>query len=219
MKNWTIAVLILFVLSLFFIFDDDKKRTSKKEEKKADNEIRAVYFSYIELSKYIMDKSDQKQQGNIKEILDNLSNLNFNRIILHVRPFSDSIYKSEYYPVSKYILNDKGEYPSYDVLKYFIDEAHKRNIKVDAWINPYRVSNISNEDLINDYSSITEKGIYLNPAKKEVQELIVNGIVEIVENYDIDGIHFDDYFYPDKKIDLNEYEEYKKNGGKLSIDE
>ena len=219
MKNWIFLVSFLFVVSSFFACTNNDSITKKEVE------TRAVYFSYIELDEYLNGKSDDVQKENIKKVLDDIKELNFNRIILHVRPFSDSIYKSNYYPVSKSILNDKGVYPNYDVLDYFIKESHKRNIYVDAWINPYRISNskdlnsLSSDSLYYKYSDskVTEKGIYLNPANKEVQDLIVNGIIEIVNNYDIDGIHFDDYFYPDKEIDLDSYNNYIKNGGKKDI--
>ena len=221
MKYWFYVLLSLFVISFFFTF------TKFDNERKNDEEIRAVYFSYIELDNYLNGKSDEKQKQNIKEILDNIKNNNFNRIILHVRAFSDSIYDSNYYPVSKSILNNSEKVPDYDVLKYFIDESHKRKISVDAWINPYRISNskdiktLSSNSIYYKFkdSKVTEKGIYLNPANKDVQKLIVDGILEIVKKYDVDGIHFDDYFYPDKEIDLDSYNNYIKNGGKKSIDE
>ncbi len=218
MKNWSIFLALLFFFSFFFIFDEDKKTIVKKQETKEPKEDRSVFFSYIELSKYIQDKNEEIQKENISNILDNLKNTKFNRIILHVRPFSDSIYKSNYYPISKYVLNEKGKEPNYDILDYFIKEAHKRKIKIDAWVNPYRVSNLNDDNLLNEFSSKTEKGIYLNPSKKEVKDLIVDGIKEIVKNYKVDGIIFDDYFYPDKKIDLDDYKEYIANGGELSID-
>ena len=221
MKYWFYVLLSLFVISFFFTF------TKFDNERKNDEEIRAVYFSYIELDNYLNGKSDEKQKQNIKEILDNIKNNNFNRIILHVRAFSDSIYDSNYYPVSKSILNNSEKVPDYDVLKYFLDESHKRKISVDAWINPYRISNskdiktLSSNSIYYKFkdSKVTEKGIYLNPANKDVQKLIVDGILEIVKKYDVDGIHFDDYFYPDKEIDLDSYNNYIKNGGKKSIDE
>ena len=213
-KYWFIFFTILFFVSVLFIFNSKKENT----------EFRAVYFSYIEFSEFITDKSDEEQKENIREVLDNIKDMNFNRIIVHVRPFSDSIYKSDYYPVSKYVLNDKGSYPDYDVLEYFVSETHKRDIKFDAWINPYRISNLSTTDsrIYTEYSKdgsakVTENGIYLNPASIKTQELIINGIKEIIENYDVDGIHFDDYFYPDKEIDLELYELYVKNGGTNSL--
>ena len=221
MKFWIYLVTITFVVSTFFAC------TNNEEENVEQNEIRAVYFSYIELDNYLKDKTSTKQKENIKEVLDNIKSIDFNKIILHVRPFADSIYKSEYYPVSNTVLDNNDNYPDYDVLDFFIEEAHKRDIAVDAWINPYRISNskdintLSKNSLFYKFpdSRVTEKGIYLNPANIEVQELIVNGIVEIVKNYDVDGIHFDDYFYPDKEIDLDSYKEYINNGGKLSLND
>lgn len=189
------------------------------------NETRAVYFSYIEFANYITDKSDEEQKKNIRMVLDNIKSLNLNTIIVHVRAFSDSIYKSDYYPYSKYILNDNGEIPSYDILDFFIKEAHKRKIKFEAWINPYRISNttdlskLSSDSVffLHTDSAVTAKGIYLNPASMDVRKRIVNGIAEIVKNYDVDGIHFDDYFYPDKEIDLKSYDEYLDSGGNMSL--
>ncbi len=206
-------IIVLFVISIFVSF------APKKE--KVNEEFKAVYFSYIELSKYIMDKSEKESKNNIKEIISNIKKSGFNRIIVHVRPFSDSIYKSDVYPISKYVLNDKEEYPNYDVLKFFIDEAHDSDIKFDAWINPYRISNLKNVEEINkndiykslldnNIAKVTENGIYLNPANEKTKEIIIKGIEEIVKNYNIDGIHFDDYFYPDKKIDLEEYKKEEK---------
>jgi len=218
MKYWIYLLCFLFLISIIFSFNND---FTKKEDK----EIRSIYFSYIELDNYILEKDDELQKNNINKIINNIKTTGLNRIILHVRPFSDSIYKSDYYPISKHILNNNNKYPSYDILDYFIKVAHDNNIKVDAWVNPYRISNskdINSLDSSSVYfkykdSKVTEKGIYLNPANKKVQELIINGILEIVENYDIDGIHFDDYFYPDKEIDLESFNEYIKNGGKLSL--
>ncbi|MBR1385854.1 MAG: family 10 glycosylhydrolase [Bacilli bacterium] len=220
MKKLLLALLLALTVATFFLIE-------KKQVKSDTYETRAVYFSYIEFQNYIQGKTEEESKENIKEVLDNIKKINFNRIIVHVRPFSDSIYISKYYPTSKYILNDKDVYPNYDVLEYFINEAHKRNIKFDAWINPYRISNLKNEtenSVYKKYSSrgnakITENGMYLNPASEEVQTLIVNGIKEIVINYDVDGIHFDDYFYPDKKIDLKSYEEYIKDNPNINLND
>lgn len=219
-------LLLLFFISLIIVLFDKDDRSKNV----SDEETRAVYFSYIEFSNYITDKSDSEQKKNIITILNNIKSLNFNRIIVHVRPFSDSIYVSNYYPISQYVLNDKGKYPSYDILKFFIDEAHKRNIKFDAWINPYRISNLKNPSSLSfnsiyfkykdtDMLGVTESGIYFNPASSNAQQLIINGIIEIVKNYNIDGIHFDDYFYPDKEIDLKNYDAYLVNGGTLSLND
>ena len=220
MKFWIYLVTSMFVVSIFFACTNNEEGIIEfpKEE-------RALYFSYIELDNYLQGKSSSEQKDNIIEVLDNIKSIDFNKIILHVRPFADSIYKSNYYPLSKSVLDNNGDYPDYDILEYFIKEAHKRKILVDAWINPYRISNskninsLSEDSLYYKYndSKVTDKGIYLNPANPEVQELIVDGVIEIIKNYDVDGIHFDDYFYPDKEIDLNSYNDYVNKGGKSSI--
>ena len=226
-KNIYFYILIVFFFSILILLlpknDNDLDIRSNEFE-----EVRAVYFSYIEFSNYITDKSDEEQKNNIISILDNVKNLGFNRVIVHVRPFSDSIYKSTFYPISSYVLNDEGNYPNFDVLDFFINESHKRGIKFDAWVNPYRISNspdiskLSSNSLYFKYKDtdvvgVTENGIYFNPASEEAQELIINGIKEIVKKYHVDGVHFDDYFYPDKKIDLYSYSKYINSLGTLNL--
>ncbi len=113
-----------------------------------------------------------------------------------------------------------------------VDAAHKYNMSIEAWINPYRVSSKNDfSDLSKDNIALTMKdsedlivcdtGIYFNPACSKVTELIVNGVKEIAGNYAVDSICFDDYFYPvtDKSIDEKYYSAYKKSGGKLSLDD
>ena len=209
----------------------EAKATKKQNIYNKNSETRAVYFSYIEFNSYIKGKNSQESKNNIKIILDNIKNMNLNTVIVHVRPFADSIYKSEYYPISDTILNNNNEVPDYDILDFFITEAHSRDLKIEAWINPFRISNDTKLENIsvdsiyykfintNDVMIIDDKGIYLNPASVEVRNLIIDGIKEIVEKYDVDGIHFDDYFYPNETIDLQSYDEYIKTGGTMSLDE
>jgi len=227
MKKITLTIILVFFVCIFLANIPKEKRNKTKEI----TETRAIYFSYIEFNNYIRNKKETESKENIKKVLDNIKEFGFNTIIVHVRPFADSIYKSEFYPISNIVLNNENTIPSYDVLEYFIKESHKRNIKIEAWINPFRISNQTDLSSIsiespyykfakdNNAKIIEGKGIYLNPASDEVQKLIINGIKEIIEKYDIDGIHFDDYFYPDKTIDLKNYEEYQKNNGTLSIEE
>lgn len=229
MKNFLFFVLvfIFFILSFFII---GEKQDNSYEQDRVDTEKKAVFFSYIEIEKYFYNKSTKSSKSNVVKILDNLVNNNFNVLILHVVSFSDSIYPSVIYPLSNKVKY-KNKDPEYDILKYFIEEAKKRNIEIHAWINPYRIS--SNVDLneINEnhpsykllsngcVKSVKNKGIYYSPGCSEVNELIISGIKEIVNNYKIDGIHFDDYFYPDKEIDLDKYNEYVESGGKLTLEE
>ena len=206
MKKLLIIIMILLVI-LFNIKD------TKKEE-----EIRGVFISYIELNEYV-NKDKEISKKNIRKIISNIKSLNLNTIILQVRPASDAIYDSKIFPYSMYVSSKEGE-KTYDVLEYFIEESHKNDLKLYAWINPYRVRTSTNIESISKsnpaYKYIgtdtlyINNGIYYNPSKEEVTDLIVNGVKEIL-NYNIDGLLMDDYFYPNNDIDNNDYEEYKKN--------
>lgn len=204
----------VFMILLLIVMMGLSNNTKRQEEKE---EVRGVFISYIEIMKYLKNKEEQESKNNIQVMIENIKNMNLNTIILQVRPSSDAIYKSKIFPLSKY-LTDNNIY-SYDVLQYFIEESHHNNLKLFAWVNPYRVQTTDNVDLITKdnpaYQYIgtdtiyINNGIYYNPSKKEVTNLIVEGIKEIT-NYKVDGILFDDYFYPNKEIDQKDYEEYKK---------
>lgn len=207
-------ILVIIVLSIVLISNIKLDRTSMKKE-----ETRAIFVSYIELNKYIKGNDYEISKRNIRKIIKNIKRLKCNTIILQVRSASDAIYKSNIYPMSLNIVNTEYD-DYYDVLDYFIKESHKSNVKVIAWINPYRIRTTC------DKTTITEKnpaykyldtdivyinnGIYYNPSKQETEDLIVKGVEEVL-NYDVDGILFDDYFYPDNNIDKKDYEEYIKN--------
>lgn len=232
MKKFILLV-VIFIVATFFIIGDKKEQAKLKEESTflEQNERRAIFISYLELNNYIKGKNAKTSKKNIDFILENMKNNKFNMAILHVRPFSDAIYQSEIFPTSQTVLNDKNSSPAYDILSYFIEEAHKKDIEVHAWVNPYRISNETNISNItkdnpaykyidtNHIKVIENKGIFYNPASDEVKTLIIRGIQEIVEKYDVDGVHFDDYFYPDQTIDLDNYQIYLAAGGKLSLDE
>jgi uncharacterized lipoprotein YddW (UPF0748 family) len=214
MKKLMVVVMI-FVVITFFIIGKKHEIKNKKTETmslNAINEYRGMFISYLELEEYVMGKDDNTSKQNIVTILNNMKENNFNMVILHVRPFADSIYKTSIFPYSKYVLNENNEYPNYDVLDFVIKESHKRNIELHAWVNPYRISfdvdtaKIKEDSIIYKYlntnhiKTINDKGIFYNPASSEVRKLIVTGVEEIVNNYNIDGIHLDDYFYPGKEF-------------------
>lgn len=214
MKKIFLIIIVLIIL-LISISDSDVK-----EEK------RGVFVSYIELSNYIKSNSVSESKKNIDLMINNIKNMRFNMIVLQVRSFSDSIYKSEIFPWSSCISSKEG-IESFDVLDYFLEKSHEENILVYAWINPYRVrtnndiSTISKENPAYKYigsdTLYVNNGIYYNPSKKDVKKLIVNGIEELIDNYEVDGILFDDYFYPSDDIDINDYNEYVKENGSISL--
>lgn len=146
------------------------------------------------------------QKKEMREILDTLKDTGINTVMFQVRPYGDAMYNSNINPWSKELTGIQGKDPGYDPLEFIIQEAHARGIKVHAWLNPYRV--ISSGTDVNVLSSnhlarknpsllIENKGgLYYNPDLQEVKNHISDSVGEIVSNYDIDGITFDDYFYP-----------------------
>lgn len=140
------------------------------------------------------------------DILDTLEDLNFNALFVQIRPNSDAIYKSYINPWSEYLTGEQGKYPGYDPLLFMIEESHKRNIKFHAWLNPYRIttSGTNIDDLSKNHPARINpswvlsynNALFYNPQNNEVINYIVTTVFEIVKYYDVDGIHFDDYFYP-----------------------
>ncbi len=225
MKKILIIILVLFIGMYMFYY------MNKKEDNNIINnfeEDRYVFISYIDYS-YLKGKDEKILKEEINKMVLNIKENNFNGIILQVRAFSDAIYYSKIFSPSLYIVNNENDKLKLDMLDYFIKLSHENNIKLIAWINPYRIrsnndiSSISDNNIVNKYlntSSVEIKnGIYFNPAKDEVLDLIIKGVLEIVKNYDVDGILYDDYFYPSKTCDLNDYKLYKLNGGLKSLED
>lgn len=229
MKKEYYLLLIIFLLFIIYLLVPSATTNTKKEERE---EKRAVFISYIELGNYLRGKDEETIKKTIDDMLDNVKNFDFNMVILQVRSFSDAIYPSSIFPSSRSVVNNEGDELPFDILKYFIKKAHQKDLELHAWINPYRISNdtdtsiISKENpaykLLNTSSVkvIDNVGIYYNPASSEVESLILDGIEEIIKNYDVDGIHFDDYFYPKSNdIDSTDYEKAYKDNNSLTLQE
>lgn len=142
-------------------------------------------------------------------ILDNAKDMGFNAVILQVRSSNDALYKSSLYPWSKYLTGKEGQAPlnGFDPLEFFIEEAHKRGLQLHAWINPYRITarpednatlTVENPAMQHPEWTVTHSDgkMYWNPGEPGAREYIQEGVKEIVDNYDVDGIQIDDYFYP-----------------------
>ena len=198
----------------------------------ASDEVRAVWITFLEFSSKGYTESDFVNY--ITKMFDKISSDGMNQVYVHVRPFSDAMYRSAYFPWSKYVSGKQGVDPGFDPLKIMVDIAHARNLKIHAYINPYRVSTEAEFDNIavnspaykwlNDDDEDNDRNVlkfgnmyYYNPSSSDVIKLINNGVAEIVNNYDVDGIIFDDYFYPSlgsnysAKFDAKEYKEYESN--------
>lgn len=178
-------------------------------------EMKAVWISYLEFATYGKNGFTEDSFAKaVDTMFDNVASLGMNAVVVQIRPFGDAMYPSAYFPWSKYVSGTQGVDPGFDPLAYMIQAAHERGLAFHAWLNPYRVTTGSTDysklskdnparvwkedkDTSNDRNVLSFGGnLYYNPAVKQVQDLILNGIQEIVANYDVDGIHFDDYFYP-----------------------
>ena len=199
----------------------------------SDEEMRGVWVSYMELSMENESSKTQKAfEDKFTEIAQKCRESGFNTLIVQVRPFCDALYKSSYFPWSHILTGTQGENPQYDALQIMCDICKENNLKIHAWINPYRVSSNETPKKLSDNNPYiknseigikTDNGIFLDPSNETAQQLICDGVKEITENYDVDGIQFDDYFYPteDESFDKKQYEAYIEKYGKensMSLD-
>ncbi len=194
-----------------------------------DSEIRGVWAATL----YSMDYPEKPTQNSdelkksAEKLIDDAKAHGFNTLFLQVRPSGDAFYKSEIYPWSRYLTGNEGAAPNdgFDPLLYIVDLAHKNDIKLHAWINPYRITasaadseSLCDQSIAKKYPDLavkhTDGKLYLNPGEPESVKLVIDGAVELVKNYDIDGIHIDDYFYPSSAFP--DSETFSKYGGKFS---
>lgn len=222
--------IIVCFLSISLLFCGCVNNRANKNNEPIDNVyVKSVWFTYYELEKFTSTCGNENEfKKSIKSAFQKIKSFGLNTVTVQVRPCADAFYNSQYFPVSKYCFGQEGGELKYDPLKIMVDVAHNVGLRIEAWVNPYRVSQSNDINSLSDkniakawYNSAENKSnvyiddkIYFNPASKTVEELIVNGIKEIVNNYAVDSIQFDDYFYPtsNNDIDENEYQLYKKNG-------
>ncbi len=194
----------------------------------ASKEMRAAWIATVwslDWPQSIYDMTAQKKK--YTDYLDKFVSLNMNAVFMQIRPNADAFYNSQYEPWSRWITGVAGKDPGYDVLAFMIEEAHKRGLEFHAWMNPYRINTRTSETeqypaldpkinpaWVKSYSKIQ---IY-NPALPEVQDRITNIIKEVITRYDVDGIHLDDYFYPDPAsyTSLDDQADYVKYGAGYS---
>ena len=170
--------------------------------------------------------SSEEQKREIIELLDMCKEMNFNAIIFQIRPSADAFYDSNFEPWSMYLTGMSGEppVPYYDPLAFIIEETHKRGMEFHAWINPYRAMVNYGEYRSKPYPLTYEhpewfvnygKHKYFNPGIPAVREYTLKIVTDVVQNYNIDAVHFDDYFYPYKikNLDFSDAEAFERYGG------
>jgi uncharacterized lipoprotein YddW (UPF0748 family) len=206
---------------------------------KPEREFRAAWIATVANIDFPTKKtlSVEQQKTELLQNLELAKSLKLNTVIFQVRPQCDALYKSAIEPWSEFLTGEMGKAQSFDPLEFLVAEAHKRGILLHAWFNPYRAlhpaaktvsaNHISKRrpDLVRKY----DKYLWLDPSDSEVQSYSLSVIMDVVRRYDIDGVHFDDYFYPYPEKDASgkniefpddaNWQKYKSLGGKLSRDD
>ena len=196
------------------------KEFSEAPHELSEGEMHGIWIPYMSLTLSPDERSKNAFESKINIMVEKCLKYKINTVIIQVRPFGDAIYPSKIFPYSHIIMGTQGISPDFDPLDITIKKFHEKNISVHAWINPLRIStgktppSLSDSNPYKNYPTFSyENGIYYDPSYPEVRKLIIDGIAEIVKNYDIDGIQLDDYFYPsdDLNYDKDSYDDYAKS--------
>lgn len=189
-------------------------------EYKQRKEVRGVWVSNVANIDTPRGLPMDEYKAHLVKIVETVASYNMNTIIFQVRPTNDAYYPSKLNPWSRFITGVEGQDPGFDVLEFVINECKKYGIRVHAWMNPYRVStasldqlNLTKEEYLNTLSegnfarlhpehTILDGAnkVILSPAHPEVIDFVTRSIMEVADNYDVEGVHIDDYFYPYAKI-------------------
>jgi len=226
--------LLTLFISIFLTAAAQGRPTQRPER-----EFRAAWIATVANIDFPTRKTltVEEQRAELLRALELAESLKLNAVVFQVRPQCDALYKSDIEPWSEFLTGEMGRAQPFDPLAFIVAEAHKRGILVHAWFNPYRAlhpsattvsaNHISKRrpDLVRKYGNF----LWLDPSDREVQRHSLNVIRDVVRRYDIDGVHFDDYFYPYPETDAggariefpdeDNWRKYKNQGGRLSRDD
>lgn len=201
---------LLQLVALFWLSSHCTPYDSLNEKNYLKREFRAVWVVTLDNKDFPSRAglSTKKQKEEIIQMLDFYQQRGINAIIFQVRPASDAFYSSSYEPWSEWVTGKQGNAPQpfYDPLAFMIEECHKRNMELHAWFNPYRAVYTRNSDVCERHITNLKPhwvvhyggGQHLDPGLPDVRFYIQSIVLDVVKRYDIDGVHFDDYFYPYK---------------------
>lgn len=237
-----LVILMLFPVVGYKVFTEQEYpgNVTNAQEIAAVEDMRGVWIASVSNIDFPSKPglSAEQQMKELDAIVDNAGYMGLNAIFFQVRPTGDALYKSSIFPWSAYLTgkqgkaNDKG----FDPLAYIIEQGHKKGIQIHAWLNPLRLSmgTTSKPDknvevlsaghparkIANAVVAAGNGKLYLDPGSPEAIKLITDGVAEILKNYDVDGIHFDDYFYPSKSEcngkDFNDSKSFEKYKGSFT---
>ncbi len=199
MKYFTLLIFTLLSGNIFAqYFEESPKR-----------EFRGVWVATVANIDYPKRPTPNRiaHQEQWKNLLDKMKSVGINTVIAQIRPAGDAFYPSDLAPWSAFLTGKQGKapQPKYDPLKFMVAEAHKRSMEFHAWFNPYRATtNLDTLNLSPDHAFYKRRQwmvkygnrYYFNPASEDVKQYLIQVVAEVVTKYDIDAVHFDDYFYP-----------------------
>jgi uncharacterized lipoprotein YddW (UPF0748 family) len=231
---------VVFSFSVIILFSCASTRQSANNAApgtpKAAKEFRAAWVATVANINWPSKPglSTEQQQQEAIALLDFLKEHHFNAVIFQVRPQADALYQSSLEPWSYYLSGVQGKAPDpyYDPLAFWVEAAHERGLELHVWLNPYRAHHVAGGE-VSDSSvvkrmpdhvvKLKEGYWWFDPSKKGTQDHGVAVVMDIVKRYDIDGVHFDDYFYPYPSYNGNEdfpdsasYAQYQASGGTLA---
>ncbi|MGS2721796.1 glycoside hydrolase family 10 protein [Paraglaciecola aestuariivivens] len=232
-----IALLILAMFNYSWLFGPSLPNYGKAQSPTVVQEFRAAWIASVANINWPSEPglSVAEQQQEAIALLDHIAEANLNAVILQVRPHADALYLSELESWSYYLTGEQGQAPEpfYDPLTFWIEEAHSRGLELHAWINPYRAHHyaageVSQESIVYTKPHLVAElhnGMqWMNPTHQETINHSIEVIKDLVSRYDIDGIHYDDYFYPYPSYnngedfpDHQQYLAYQAQGGELSL--
>ncbi|MBO3443022.1 family 10 glycosylhydrolase [Clostridium sp. CCUG 7971] len=207
-----LKILMLSLVMIFTALSLDTFAASNEE-------MRAAWVSTVYNMDWPKTKNNQTQQKKeYTDLLDKLKSTGINAVVVQVRPKADALYQSSINPWSDVLTGTQGKNPGYDPLPFLIDEAHKRGMEFHAWFNPYRIttSGTDTSKLASNHPARLNPGWVLNngksliynPGLPEVRKHVVDTVSEVVRKYNVDGVHFDDYFYTGGINDDDAYNKY-----------
>ncbi len=215
MKKTLLLLIIAVILSAVAAVATSPKR-----------EFRGAWIQTVFRDDYAQRSADENRAW-LSERLDALSRAGINAVIFQVRPSADAFYQSNLEPTSRFLTGQCGTQADWDPLEFMIEECHRRGMELHAWLNPYRITTSKSETLPKNHYALRHPErvvkfngrLYFNPAIEANRQWIVDVTRDIVKRYDIDAIHFDDYFYPYpvKGMKFNDEEQFKATGGGMTL--
>ncbi len=215
---WLVCLLLVLAAVSGLVFT--KQEVKSVSQPVTSVKVKGVWLNYTEFADMIDGCSCEQYESNIEVLLDNLQQTGLNTLFVHVRSHSDSFYPSSVFPWSEHINGGAGV--DYDPLAILVQKAHDKKIRVHAWLNPYRIFSGTLAELPSEHPALkvrqeeehsvveTDTGVYYNPASVKARTLVLSGVEELLKNYDLDGIQYDDYFYPttESSFDQGVYQQY-----------